>query len=579
MPDDYVNRHRYYRKYAQLENERSTFVPHWRDLNDYILPRRGRFFTADSNRGERRSQRIIDSTATSASRTLQAGMMSGITSPARPWFRLKFSEDGLNDFGPVKQWLSDVEKAMNTAYLRSNLYNVLPTVYGDIGTFGTGCVYVEEDLDTGVRFYPFPIGSYFLAQNNKLEVDTFLREFRMTARQVIGKFATDPETGKIDFDKLSPYIKNLHDNGNSETWIDVCHLVEPNENYDPSKTAKKFKKFKSVYYEKGTSGSSIGGGAFVGGAVSTRLLSESGYDIFPVLAPRWEVTGEDVYGTNCPGMVALGDVRQLQTGERRAAQALEKMVNPPMVGPISLRNAKASILPGNITYVDDRNAGAGFRPAHQVDFRVDLLEQKQEQIRQRIKRAYFEDLFLMISQSDRRQFTATEINERREEKLLAIGPVLEQLNQDMLDPLTDITFSMLEKQNKLPPPPEEIQGRDLKVEYISIMAQAQKVVGLGGIERFSGFVGNLLQLNPESADKLDLEKMIDVYGDLTSIPAGIVRPDEEVEEIRTQRRQAEQQRAEIEAASQGVQNAKALSETDTSKPSALTALAGGQGGA
>jgi len=73
---------------AQLENERSSFLSHWRDLGEHILPRRPRFTTSENNKGDRKNQKIIDATATMAARTLRSGMMSGVTSPARPWFRL-----------------------------------------------------------------------------------------------------------------------------------------------------------------------------------------------------------------------------------------------------------------------------------------------------------------------------------------------------------------------------------------------------------------------------------------------------------------------------------------------------------
>lgn len=215
------------------------------------------------------------------------------------------------------------------------------------------------------------------------------------------------------------------------------------------------------------------------------------------MAPRWEVAGEDSYGTDCPGMMSLGDNKQLQVGEKMSAQAVEKMIKPPMIGPTSLRQQKASILPGDITYVDTREGMQGFRPAHEINFNISALEAKQDQVRMRIKSAYFEDLFLMLASSDRRQITASEIDERHEEKLLALGPVLEQLNQDLLDPLIDNAYAIMDAQGYIPPAPEEIAGQALKIEYVSIMAQAQKLISIGSVDRFSGFVGQLMQIAPE----------------------------------------------------------------------------------
>ncbi len=554
---------------SQLEQDRATFIPTWRDLGDYILPRRPRFFVSDANKGDRRNQKIIDSTATLAARTLRSGMMSGVTSPARPWFRLTTPDPGLAEFGPVKDWLYTVEQRMSTAFLRSNLYNVLPIIYGDIGVFATGAMFIEEDLETGIRCYPFPVGSYMISNNNRLKVDVFFRDFRMTVRQLVAQFGQVDEKGRPNWESFSDHVKRAWDRGEYETWIDVCHVIKPNDEYNPKMLLAKHKKYSSCYFERGSSGIS---GSYLAGGDGNRYLRESGYDYFPVLCPRWEVTGEDVYGTSCPGLDALGDIKQLQLGEKREMQAIEKMINPPMVGPTSLKNQKASILPADITYTDIREGQQGFRPAHEINPRISELEGKQAQVRDRVRRAFYEDLFLMLANTNRREITAREIDERHEEKLLALGPVLEQLNQDLLDPLIDNGFDMLMKQDNLPPPPEELQGIGLKVEYISIMAQAQKLIGIAGIERFAGFVGQVGAAAPSALDKVDTDQLIDVYSDMTSIPPGIVRTDEAVEALRAQRAKAADAQNRMQMMQQGAGAARDLSQTDMEGDNALTRL-------
>lgn len=562
---------------GQLESERSTFLTHWRELSDLILPRRSRFTMSDVNKGDRRNQRIIDSTATLAVRTLRSGMMSGITSPARPWFRLTTPDPDLAEYGAVKEWLHLISGRISSTFLKSNLYNALPILYGDMGVFATGAMCVEEDFDDTLRCYPFSIGSYCIANNYKLKVDVFFRDYQMTVRQLVEKFGQLREdgSGQPDWSTFSSYVKSAWDRGEYETWIGVCHVIKPNPDFDPNKIQSKYKKYLSCYYERGAAGTMSGN--YLQGPDDDRYLRESGYDYFPVLAPRWEVTGEDVYGTDCPGMTALGDIKQLQIGEKRGAQAIEKMVNPPMVGPTSLRNSKASILPGDITYQDSRSPGDGFRPAHEVQFRILELEQKQAQVRQRIQRAFYEDLFLMLAESDRRQITAREIDERHEEKLLALGPVLEQVGQDLLDPLIDITFNFMVAQGQIPPAPPELQGVPLKVEYVSIMAQAQKLVGVSGLERFVSFVGQVAQFKPDALDKIDIDQAIDTYGEMTSIAPKIIRTDEETEKIRSDR--AQQQQA--AARSEQIQNlsgaAKNLSGANLEGDNALSRIVEGAG--
>ena len=134
--DSRMERQRYQAMRTQLDSERSSFMPTWRTLGDYILPRRPRFTVTDVNKGDRRNQNIINSTGTLAARTLQSGMMGGITSPARPWFKLTTADQDLADVSSVKDWLYQVTQRMQTAYIRSNLYNTLPLIYGDLSVLG-----------------------------------------------------------------------------------------------------------------------------------------------------------------------------------------------------------------------------------------------------------------------------------------------------------------------------------------------------------------------------------------------------------------------------------------------------------
>lgn len=554
---------------AALKAERSTFEPSWRDCSDYILPRRARFTISDVNKGDRRNLKIYDNTGTVSARTLRAGMTSGITSPARPWFRLTTPDPELAKFGRVRQWLHDVQQIMSTSFLKSNLYTTLPIQYGDVGTFATAAMSMEEDF-TGdvVHTQSFPIGSYMIAKDSKGRVNVFFREFRMTVRQLIEEFG-EMVNGKPNWENFSSHVKSHWDNGQYEAWVDVVHAITPNKDYDPNRLESKYKKFQSCYYEMGT-GSSASQNYM--GREPEKYLREKGYDYFPILVPRWEVTGEDVYGTSCPGFDVIGDIKQLQLGEKRIFEAIEKMVRPPMTGPTSMRNHSHSILPGDITYVDVREGTQGFRPAHEVQFRIDHMEQKQEQCRGRIRRGMYEDLFLMLANDERSGITATEIAERKEEKLIALGPVLEQLNQDQLDPMIDISFDIHMRQRLLPPPPEELQGMPLKIEYISIMAQAQKLIGVGGIDRFTGYVGNIAAWEPAILKKVKVSKMVDLYADAMSIPPDAVRSDEELAAIEAQEQQAIAQQQKLEGLEKLSKSAKDLSQADLGTDNALVGL-------
>ncbi|EEU9533616.1 portal protein [Escherichia coli] len=543
------------KQFAQLDGDRSSFVSHWRELSEFIDPRGSRFLTSDANRNDRRNSRIVDPSASLAADTLSSGMMSGITSPARPWFRLATPDPDMMDYGPVKVWLETVQNRMNDMFNKSNLYQSLPLLYSSLGNYSTGAMAVLEDDDDIIRTVPFPIGSYHLANSARGSVDTCYRKFSMTVRQLVMQFGKD---------NISLSVKGMWEAGNYEQWVEVMHAVYPNVDRDTGRMDAKNKPWKSVYYE-------------VGGD-SDKLLRESGFDEFPIIAPRWTVNGEDVYGSKCPGMTALGQIKALQLEQKRKSQLIDKVTNPPMVGPSSLKNQRVSLLPGDITYIDQMTQQDGFRPAYQVNPDMSGLLADIQDTRQIIDRCYFVDLFRMLQSINTRSMPVEAVIEMKEEKLLMLGPVLERLNDEALNPLIDRAFSLMVRKNMIPQPPEVMQGMPLRIEYISVMAQAQKSIGLSSLTQAVGFIGQLAQVKPEALDKLNIDEAIDSYAEMSGVSPTVILPQEQVDQIRQQRAQQQQQMQAAAMAQAAAQGAKTLSETQTSEPSALTALAGAAGG-
>lgn len=551
------------RRLKALKQERdSKWLPQWRDLSAYIEPDKGKFSGEQANDGQRKDQEIINNTAREALGVLASGMFSGMTSPSRPWFKLATPDTDLMEFGPVKLWLDQVENVMRGVFARSNLYNILPMVYGDTGLFGVGAMAMVSDSQEFMRAYTYPCGTYMAATSDRQQVDTLYREFRMTARQMAQQFGKDA---------LSSAARNMLDNS-PDAWVDVCHAVESNDSYQAGKIGPAGMAYRSIYWEKNGD--------------NDKLLRVSGFREMPFMVPRWHVNGENVYG-NGPGSRALGDVRALQLMERRKAELIEKGVRPPMGAPVTLKGQRASILPGDVTYLTPDAMGQRFEPLYTVDAGwLGGLRSEIAEAEARINASFSVDLFLMISQMDDVR-TATEIAARKEEKMLMLGPVLERMSDELLDPMIDRTFSMLLEQSQprwdgllpgrpmLPPPPEELAGMELKVEYISILAQAQKTLGVASIERTLGFVGNAAGIAQDVVDKIDFDQAVDEYAAMLGVSPSIIRSDDMVAEIRQQRAAAMQQEQAMQQAAAGIQGAKLLSETDLSRDSALAALTNG----
>lgn len=522
---------------SALWTERSSWISHWREISDYQQPRAGRFVTTDRNRGDKRSNHILDNSAVFGVRTLAAGLMSGVTSPARPWFRLEIEDRDLMESGAVKTWLHETGSLIRRIFSASNTYRSLHSVYEELGLFGTAATVVLPDFDNVIHCYPLTVGEYAIAANYRGQVDTLAREFQMTVGQMIGQFGREA---------CSITVRNLADKQALDAWVDVLHIVEPREDRDLTRRDGKNKRFASIYLEMGSEN-------------EDKFLSESGFDRFPALAPRWVVTGNDVYGTS-PGMECLGDVKQLQHQQLRKGQAIDYMVNPPLQVPTRYKEAAKARLPGGVFYVDSSSQAAGVRSAFDVRLDMQHLLLDIQDVRDRIRQSYYADLFLMLANDTRSGTTATEIAERHEEKLLMLGPVLERLHNELLAPLIDIAFERCVEANILPVPPPELQGMDIKVEFISVLAQAQRAVATSGMDRLLGAVGQLAGLSPSVVDKVDFDQVIDDYAEAYGVNPKIVVPDADVAAIREQRAAAQQAQASAAVAPQTVESAKTASE-------------------
>ncbi len=563
MPHSKSDRDYYQRRMATMKTERTSFDPQYMSLSEFISPRRGRFLLNQRNRGGRHFwNKIINSQATWALRVAVAGMFNGIMSPSRPWLMLETDDTDLMEFGPVKEWFFLVQEQMRRIFNASNLYNMAPTMIREELLFGVGCMSHEDDLQTLARFSAHTVGSYLLAQNERFVVDTVGRNFEMTASQIVGKFSR--RGGEVS-KSISAAVRSQYDRGNYDSWYPVTQFVEPNDDFRSGSLRQEERAFRSVYYEPGNTD-------------RKSFLSKSGFHEFPFYCPRWETTNEDVYGTDCPGMTALGDVRQLQLQEKRKAQGLDKMVSPPLHGPAILRNQRVSALPSGGTFYDAPGANNVLKPIYEVNLPIGEMTQDMSRVEDRINRAFLVDLFMAISAMEGVQpRNQLELTQRNQERLLQLGPTLERQFGEFLDPMVGRTFNQMvrasiDAQGELlpgaiiPPPPQELQGRPLRPRYVSTLAMAQQAVSTGNIDRLVAFAGGMAAAGwPDALEKVDSQQAVDEYATLIGAPPRIVRSDDDVAKRAEARAQREQMAANLEMGEQAAGIIRTAGDTDLSE--------------
>lgn len=400
---------------------------------------------------------------------------------------------------------------------------------------------MQADYDHVVHLYPLTAGEYCIATNAKGEVNTLYREFDMTVAQLVDTFGADA---------VSQTVRSQYESGNLDEWVTVIHAIEPRRQYDHNKLDAKNMPWQSVYLEKG--------------GQEGQVLRESGYKRFPALAPRWGVSGGDIYGTS-PAMEAIGDIKQLQHQQMRKGQAIDYNIRPPFRLPTDMKNQEANLLPGGVVYSDNPSA---ISPLWQVGMDLQHLLADMQDVRNRIARAFYADLFLMVSQRDT-QMTATEVQERHEEKMQMLGPVLERLQNELIRPLVDFVFDVAFAGGLFPPPPQELQGMELDIRLVSILAQAQRSIENNTTDRFVMGLANVAQINPAVLDRFDADAWADAYSAALGIDPKIIIPKTQAEEIRAARAQQQAQAEQQAQMAQMVDAAQKLGNTPVGQGSAL----------
>ena len=514
--------------------------PDLQDLADFFAPNSVRFIAKNVNKPYVKSKKILDSTTFIAVRNFASGMMTGATSPTRRWFKTAILDYKNEMSYRAKTWCALQSELTRRILYASNFYQVLPEVYEQMGIFSFSCLAMEEDFENVVNFKLLPIGSYYYAKDGRGVVDTVCRNYMESAKNLVERYG---------FDNCSEQVRVAYKDRPNQLF-EIVHFVEPNMNYKEGSRFSEDKKFISVTYE-------VGNG-------TTTFLKKSGFSRFPYVVFESSCNGEDAYPSKGCGIYALPDAKQLMTLIKELGKAVKKMVSPAYQGSASLKNKKLSDNPG--FFNEDGDNGAGIRPIHEVNPQVLELRNIIMELRENIKSIFYNDLFAMILNTAERGRTATEVNELKEEKMVLLSPLLEQIHTALKQILDWLFYAELEAGlfvNKLQIP-QELEGKDIDIEFVSTLAQAMKAQNISSMERFVTFTANMAQaLDPVLAKKIKGEKMINDYADFANIDPSQVNPDEVLDDFRQEQAQKQAQAEELQAMQQGSEMIKNIGGVDS----------------
>ncbi|MCK5607414.1 head-tail connector protein [Candidatus Pacearchaeota archaeon] len=526
------------------------------DIRDYILPMTGQFKGSDKDGDNPRDwSNILDNTAGRSGRVLVAGMQGGLTSPSRPWFKISHQDTDLIKNSEVKAFLHETEKRMYAVFAASNFYSAVNMVYREEMGYGAAVMLMFEDAKSVIRFYTLTAGEYCISQDDRRDVDGVYRTVYLNTAQLVKKFGKGalPQNIKDQLD--------VSGRGNPFKVHPVTHIIRGRDFYNPKMIDRLSMPFSSTYILE----------------EEIKTVHESGFREWPCAVPRWTLTGSDPYG-NGPCAEIIGDTKSLQEMVYDKLMALSLMIKPPMKAPSSLKGEVGGLEPGSVVY-GDRGDIEKFETILEIAPNLAQFNQDIGDTRQQIRQGMYNDLFLSLLE-EKGQMTATEVAERHEEKLLLLGDVIERQFTDLLNPTIERTFAIMLRQGMIPTVPQILidsapPGSDsigLKVEFVSLLAQAQKLVTTQSIRAVTGFAMELMAGKPEVLDNVNFDAAINEYSDSVSAPPNLMNSEDNVIKIRQTRAQQQAAIAKQEQEALATDNAQKLGNTSTEDGTALAEL-------
>jgi hypothetical protein len=486
---------------GKLKAQRGTWESHWQDLTNFVLPNESDF-NLKRSKGDKRTTLVYDSTAIHANEMLAAGLHGMLTNPASNWFslRVKNNMDNFADNAQAKQWL---EETTNVILAELSAPDVafpshIHEYYLSLCSVGTACMFVGEPTTReGISFRSIHIDEIFIAENADGIVDTVFRIFKMTVRQIVQKWGEK---------SLSPRIQKMYEKKEFDKEVELFHCVYPRDDVDKDKKAATMLPVASVYIDE----------------KEKHVLAEGGFDEMPYMVGRWSKTVGEVFGRS-PAMTALPDIKMLQEIMKTTIKAAQKVVDPPLLVPDDGVLGPVRTIPGGLNYYR-ASSGARIEPLL-TGGNIGLSYEMMNDLRERIRTTFFLD---QLQFQGAPRMTATEVVERTERTLRLLGPTLGRLQSEFLGPMIERIYGVLSRAGRLPEPPESISELELKIEYVSPLARAQRQTETQGIMRTLEFVGPIAGMDPQAAQIIKGADTVRHIAELNGVPPMLLKSDDDL---------------------------------------------------
>jgi hypothetical protein len=499
----------------------------------YYLSRKA-YIQRTKNMGDKLPIDIYDSTGILSNAYFAAGMQAYMSGAQTRWFAIGIRNRLFMNSKPVLDYLRDTEDVLYAMINSSNFYEEDVEGYLGHGSIGIDILYGEEDLANGtINFDSLNIENVIILCDALGKTNRAYIEYEFNAEQAIGKFGKGPVGLKVN---------ECYEKSDFSTKFKYLFCVYPREVYDQGKKDAKNMSYAALWIDR----------------ERKQEVREGGYRRFPFFVSRFAKSKGDPYAYS-PGMNVLADTQMINEMEHTNILAGQNAVAPALEIP-----DEAFLKPYNFNPRGRNIKNAGYPNEHivpinmggNVKIGLDYVQYKQGKIQQ----AFYNDLFLAIEQIGK--MTATEVSIRNNQRMQLLGSAIGNVMRGKLSPVIEWAYDVAARNGKLPKLPPELANEEYTIEYISPLARAQKSLELNNLTQAMQIIASFGSVEPSVFDKIDFDELVDYTAEITNITPKVIRSDDEVEDIRSNRAQQQAMQQQILTLQAGAEAAKVGGEAD-----------------
>jgi hypothetical protein len=432
-------------------SERANFEDLYQSAAEFCNPKADNIQQTKS-KGQRSDQQRLTDIGIKARRMFTAGMMSHLFPQGQNWLRVVTQNRDLMQFDNVVRALTTVSKKFIRAIEESNFYEEMGQCIDHCGYIGTTALYCESSPRRILNFRSHYINQFYFCENYLGDVDTVIREFKLTARQAVQQFGNDcPQ--EIKEMALEPKTSSKE-----YTFI---HIVIPRDKFIPNSDIKEEKPIASYYIE----------------LQSKKLVLESGFDEMPYAVGRFYKTNFEKYGRS-PALEVFTSLPLINRMEVSRIRGAERVANPPWLAPNDGSVRRISNEQGSIIYWNAGNPLSKpeqLRPMDNVIVNDTMIEKKEQEVLD----AFYVPLFNPLL--NKKNMTAFESQERLNLSLQFLTPAVNRLNKYFVVPVLERAFGIMLragafKELEL----EELSGASLEFDLVGKASIASRQIELFG---------------------------------------------------------------------------------------------------